>query len=235
MPINGRPFLDFVLDSLASARCEDVGLVIGPDQRADFAAYSESLSPGGRRSRVTLLEQLEARGSADAVRSASDWAGDDLFLVLNGDNLYPTDALEALASVDGPGFAAFDREKLVQSSNIPPERLAAFAIVTLHADGTLGRIVEKPSREEFESSGGAMISMNLWKFDRRIFEACRDVVMSPRGEYELPSAVQLAIDRGVRFTAIHAAGPVLDLSSRVDVEAVEKRLRAAHPRPATES
>jgi hypothetical protein len=49
---------------------------------------------------------------------------------------------------------------------------------------------------------------------------------SPRGELELPAAVQYAIDvLGVRFRVIHADAPVLDLSQRADIPIVAARLR----------
>ena len=73
--------------------------------------------------------------------------------------------------------------------------------------------------------------MNCWRFDGRIFEACRAVTRSARGEFELPEAVALAARRGVRFRAIPAAGPVLDLSRRADTADVERRLAGVDPRP----
>ena len=33
--------------------------------------------------------------------------------------------------------------------------------------------------------------MNVWRFDARIFAACRDVPRSVRGEFELPEAVMV--------------------------------------------
>ena len=73
--------------------------------------------------------------------------------------------------------------------------------------------------------------MNCWRFDRRIFDACRDVPRSARGEHELPEAVGLAVRRGVRFRAMPARGPVLDLSRRADAADVERRLAGMAPRP----
>jgi len=75
------------------------------------------------------------------------------------------------------------------------------------------------------------VSMNCWRFDTRIFAACRDVPRSPRGEYELPEAVGLAMRRGLRLRAVPARGPVLDLSRRADAGEVERRLAGAVPRP----
>ncbi len=66
--------------------------------------------------------------------------------------------------------------------------------------------------------------MNCWRFDHRIFPACRAVGISARGELELPDAVALAREAGVVFEVIHIEDAVLDLSSRADVSAVKKFL-----------
>jgi glucose-1-phosphate thymidylyltransferase len=78
---------------------------------------------------------------------------------------------------------------------------------------------------------GALVSMNCWRFDSRIFEACREVPRSARGEFELPEAVGAAVRAGVRFKAVPAHGPVLDLSRRGDTAEVARRLAACTPRP----
>ena len=68
-------------------------------------------------------------------------------------------------------------------------------------------------------------SMNCWLFDTSIFEACRQVPMSPRNELELPRAVQMGIDTmGMRFTAVRVSAAVLDLSTRSDIAEVQRRL-----------
>jgi glucose-1-phosphate thymidylyltransferase len=63
--------------------------------------------------------------------------------------------------------------------------------------------------------------MNCWRLTSEFFRACRDVQPSPRGELELPLAVQYAIDiLGMRFKVIFADTPVLDLSRRGDIPRV---------------
>ena len=73
--------------------------------------------------------------------------------------------------------------------------------------------------------------MNCWRFDARIFDACRDVPKSARGEYEIPEAVGLAAARGMKFKAVPARGPVLDLSRRADAADVSRRLAGVVPCP----
>jgi len=244
IPVHGRPFLDYVLSALADARVSDVALVVAPahdDLRDHYAAHPPS------RVSLTCIVQSEAVGTANAVLAAEPWTRGEPFLAMNADNLYPVAALRALASLNEPGLPAFDREDLVRSGNIPPERVLAFALVDVDDEGYLTRIVEKPahvppvgarheSRAENDAASAVrrkdqLVSMNCWRFDARIFDACRDVPRSVRGEFELPEAVGLATGRGVRFRAVPAQGPVLDLSRRADAADVERRLAGKAPRP----
>jgi len=233
IPLNGRPFLDYLLSVLADAGMHDVALVVAP-RHDEIRRYYTSTSPP-RRLSVSFVVQEEPLGTAHAVLSAEDWAGGAPFLVMNADNLYPVDALIALASLDEPGLPSFDRDDLQRTSNIPEDRVLAFALIDVDADGYLKRIVEKPASDEGwrRPSAGTMpgVSMNCWRFDARIFEPCRDVPRSGRGEYEIPGAVTLAMDRGVRFKTFRAEGPVLDLSRRADALDVARRLSGIRPRP----
>jgi dTDP-glucose pyrophosphorylase len=231
MPVGpaDRPFLDYVLGSLADAECADVGIVVAPEHDEMRRRYTIETIP--MRIRVVFVVQTEARGTADAVSSARNWAGADPFLVLNGDNLYPVDVLRSLAALDEPGLAVFRPDELSRHSNIPSERIGSFALVDVNEAGYLTRIVEKPGAERIAAAGDrALVSMNCWRFDARIFEACRDVPPSARGELELPLAVGLAIARGVRFAAVPGHGAVLDLSRRSDIAEVSRRLAGIEPR-----
>jgi glucose-1-phosphate thymidylyltransferase len=230
MPIGGRPFLDFVLSAAADAGLEHVAIIVAPDH-AELRRYYEVTSPP-RRVRVDFVVQPDARGTADAVLAAERWMEDDPFLVMNGDNLYPVSTLSLLREMREPGLPGFDPEDLVRSGNVAADRVRAFALVEQDADGYLTRITEKPSVEDMGRLGpAARVSMNCWRFDRRIFDACRHVTPSRRGELELPGAVTLAMTRGMRFRVVPAPGPVLDLSRRADAADLSRRLAGTRPRP----
>jgi dTDP-glucose pyrophosphorylase len=105
------------------------------------------------------------------------------------------------------------------------ERIGTFALLEIDAAGVLTRIVEKPGVEAMRAAGSdALVSMNIWRFDERIYPFCRDVPLSARAERELPQAVGLAIAQGMAFDVFPVQGPVLDLSSRADVAAVSQAL-----------
>lgn len=229
MPVgrDDRPFLDHVLSSLAEAGAGDVVLVVAPDHAIIREHYAAS-----RLSRVSVrfAVQPDATGTAHAVLAAKPLVGDRPFLVLNADNLYPVDVLRSLVDLDGPGLPAFERARLVEDSGFPEDRVAQFAVLRVDAHGWLAGIHEKPDVRNLEASGPrALISMNVWRFDGRIFDACRDVPCSTRGEYELPEAVGLAVTRGVRFRVLPARGAVLDLSRRADIARVAVRLGEQEP------
>lgn len=233
-----RPFLDYVLSALADAGCTQVCLVVAPDHSAIRDYYDGPGRP--TRLAISYAVQEIANGTARAVLSAQGFAGNDPFLVLNSDNVYPAPVLRALAALHGPGLPAFERDGLIRDSGFPADRVAGFAAIEVDAGGVLTRIVEKPGREYYDAalrlrSGHAgppiLISMNVWRFDERIFDACRDVPLSARGEYELPEAVALATSRGVAFTTFRASGAVLDLSRRTDVALVSERLASVEANP----
>ncbi len=225
----GRPFLDYALSGLADAGYTDVCLVIGPEHTPVREHYA---SHPARRITVTFAVQERPLGTADAVVAAQEFAAQGRFLVLNGDNYYPVEALRALRELDAPALAAFGRAALLADGHIPAERIARFAVVETDGAGYLRRIIEKPTEEELARlPGDIRVSMNCWLLDERLVQACRDVPLSPRGELELPLAVQRAVDAGVRVRAVPVDAVVLDLSSRADIAAVAARLAGTEPRP----
>jgi glucose-1-phosphate thymidylyltransferase len=220
----GRPFLDHVLHSLADAGIREVVLVLGPEHDA-VRAYYHGLEAG--RLAISFVIQPQPLGTADAVVCAEAWTGGDPFLVLNADNLYPVDVLARLAQASGPAAPGFEAKSLA----LPSARLATFALIERDDRGCLSAIAEKPGEAAVVAAGpGAFISMNVWRFDARIFDACREVPVSARSERELPQAVGLAVSRGLCIRVFPARGPVLDLSRRDDIPEVARRLEGAEVR-----
>ena len=219
----GRPFLDYVLSAVADAGFRHVCLVIGPEHDAIREHYTHGVEL--KRLRVSFAIQQEPRGTADAVLSAEEFAGGELFLVMNSDNLYPAEVLAELRQQHEPALPGFEREALIRDGNIPAERIASFAVLETQG-GYLRRIAEKPDEATLRALGDtAPVSMNCWLFAPGIFAACRAITASTRGELELPHAVQYAVDvQGERFKVLPVSAPVLDLSSRADIPAVAARV-----------
>ncbi len=224
MPLADRPFLDYLLSTLADAGCRRVCLVIGPEHQAIRDYYTQGVSL--QRLSIEFAIQEEPQGTADAVSAAADFAGNDPFLMLNSDNFYPLEACQALLGLSGPGVALFERDALLAGSNIPAERIAKFALGEVDSGGCLRKILEKPDAEALARLTPPLwVSMNCYRFGPSIFWACRSIPRSPRGEFELTAAVQYAIDvLGEKFRVVPLHAPVLDLTGRRDIAALEARL-----------
>ncbi|MEO8909794.1 MAG: sugar phosphate nucleotidyltransferase, partial [Gemmatimonadaceae bacterium] len=202
----------------------DVCIILAPDDRAIRDRYTRTAIP--TRFHVSFATQLEAVGTADALLAAEQFAAGEPFVVINSDNYYPPDVLAALRIAKEPACVGFSREGLSRRGDISAERIAAYAILNVSADGYLRGIIEKPDPSVFASLGSDQVSMNCWHLTSEIFRACRDVPPSSRDEIELPAAVQYAIDvLGMRIRVIPADAPVLDLSRRADIPIVTERLR----------
>jgi dTDP-glucose pyrophosphorylase len=227
VPIHGHPFLAYVLHELAEAGYGDVCLVV---RSADdpVAVAARALDP--RRLRLAFVHQPEPKGTADAVLAAEAVMAGEPFVVINADNIYPVAALRALRDLDGNGLIAFDPAALVARSNIPPDRVASFALIRSR-DGWLEGIVEKPDADTARAMAGAPVSMTCWRFGPSIFDDCRAIEPSVRGELELPDAVRHALARGDRFQVVTMAAGVLDLSGRHDIPVLERRLAGREPSP----
>jgi glucose-1-phosphate thymidylyltransferase len=226
MPV-GRPFIDYVLSGLADAGYRSACLVISPKHDA-LRNHVSALSGG--RLKIEVAVQPEPLGTANAVAAAEEFAGDDPFLLINGDNYYPAAALHGLRSLTGAGVAAFTPSGLARG-NIAPERLRQYAVLERDG-GRLARVVEKPSDEYLASRNEEiLIGMNCWRFTPTIFEACRSIPRSPRNEYEITDAVAHAIQQLAEpFEVLVVDEPVLDLSTRTDVVEVTRRLAGVEVR-----
>src|SRR3954465_4299032 len=81
MPVNGRPFLDYVLSGLADAGIVNVALVVAPDPQSLLDRYSGEARP--TRVDLSFVVQPAALGTADAVLAAEAWTAGHPFLTMN--------------------------------------------------------------------------------------------------------------------------------------------------------
>ncbi len=220
----GRPFLDYVLSALAQAGYQQVCLVVGPEHDAIRDYYGRKVQP--QKLKITFAVQQEPRGTADAVAAAETFAGSDPILVLNSDNYYPLEALRGLRDISGHGVALFEDQAMLTGSNIPADRLRQFAVGKIDRLGNMEQILEKPDEATLASLPRPLwLSMNCWRFGPSIFEGCRHIQPSPRGELELPDAVGYVMNvLGEPFRVVEVRAPVLDLSSRRDIATVKAKL-----------
>ena len=225
-----RPFLDYSLSVLADAGIREAVLVVGPEHDEMRSYFKRTAA--GRRVAIRFAVQEAPRGTADALAAAASAVDDAAFLVLNSDNLYPLAAVQALAALGSSGLVAFEAGALARGG-IEPERVFKFALLDISPEEQLRTIVEKPALDHpLAMRQEHWVSMNLWSFTPRIFNACTRIAPSSRGELELQDAVTFAMQEfGEPFHIVRSHEPVLDLSSRADIAVVGAHLATLHPQP----
>ena len=212
MPIDGRPFLDYVLG--VARRCRPA--FRRPRDRAGRQSGAVRTTRGPHAEwRWTSSIQPEPRGTADAVLAAEGWAGGRAIPGAERRQPLPRAGAQAISSPSRNPACPFSTGTIC-SRRATSRRSASSRSRSLEVDDG----VLTPHRREAVGCRHARRRRadarehELLAIRRRIFSACRDVEPSPRGEFELPLAVGLALRRGVRFRAVPARGPVLDLSRR---------------------
>ena len=222
IPID-RPFLDYVLTSVADAGYQRVCLVVGPGHNPLRDRYARM---SGGRLEFEFAVQQTPLGTAHALGAAAEFSGNDDFLLINSDNYYPVEPLRVLREIDGPGTVGFQSSGLITTSNIPAARIFRFALMEQDDCGYLRRIVEKPEPEAVEDfSETFLVSMNCWRFGPEIFAACRSIDKSSRGEFEIADAVSYSMQElGQRYRVVTSNASVLDLSFQADIVRVAERL-----------
>lgn len=181
LPIGGRPILEHIGNALPSQITELI-LVVGylGDHIRAFCGERFFGRP------VTYVHQERKLGTAHALKLCRNKLNGERFLLLYADDLHDRGGLDAML--------AHPRSLLV-AEHPEPRR---FGVVTLHPDGTIAGIAEKPERPLSNLvSTGAMV------LDRRIFNY--EPELHPNGEYYLTSMFDKMI-RDVPMMAVETTG-----------------------------
>jgi len=188
LPVLGRPMVGRVMDTLLAAGIRDFVVVVRPDD-AEIEVFLDLVREAGAT--VQTVVQEEPLGAAHALAQAAPFIQED-FVLSSCDNLVPVEHIQALME----HLRGADTTAVLSLMRLSPEQLARSSSVVLR-DGLVTHIVEKPPPGEAPSDVGAIM---VYAFTPRILDYLSRVGLSPRGEYELPDAIQMLMswDGGVR-------------------------------------
>ena len=175
LPVAGKPIMEHLIDEIVRAGIREFVLVVGYEE----ARVREYFGDG--RSRVISIEyrtQPRATGTASAVGMVKDTVGGP-FLVINGDSIIAGSDIARVAQLQGNQLGVKRVER--------PEQ---FGVVELEGERVV-RIHEKSANPPSN-----LANAGLYLFTPDIFDAIAATAVSPRGEYELPAAIDALIARG---------------------------------------
>lgn len=206
--VQNKPFLYYVLSNLKEAGIKEMIIVIGHKKELmqEFAeTYKDEFS-------ITLVDQFEKfgdkYGTAVPIEAVKNIVGNEDFISIYGDNLYSPEDIKEFKKGNGYHYIG-----VLKHSN--PEK---YGIAVTDGNELLLKIIEKP--KTFISD---LINTGIYKFTPEIFDEVKKVTPSPRGEYELTSAIQSLADKK-RVKIIKIKKYWLDFGNPGDIIKVSKFL-----------
>ncbi|MBI1372733.1 MAG: NTP transferase domain-containing protein [Phycisphaera sp.] len=182
LPVYDRPMIYYPVTTLLNAGIDDVLVVTGGEHAGDFL----KLLKNGKQLGVRHLEYAYQEGNggiADALKLAEDFADGGRVCVILGDNLierHIRDAAEAFRKQ--PSGA-----RLLLKEVPDPQRFG----VPRFDGGDIAEIIEKPADppSRFAVTG-------IYFFDNDVFEICKSLRPSGRGELEITDVNNHYLRRG---------------------------------------
>jgi glucose-1-phosphate thymidylyltransferase len=184
VPVANKPVLFYALEAMRDAGIEDVTILVSPGSTgAEIRARTGDGSDWGLR--ISFVEQAEPLGIAHAVLTAQEQIGNSPFVVYLGDNLLRDGIVQMVDE-----FRRSEPEALILLTRVPNP--SAFGVAELD-DGRIVRLTEKP-----EQPASNLALVGVYMFEPEIFDVCRTLEPSRRGEYEITDAIQGLVDQGKR-------------------------------------
>ena len=184
------------MDDLERLGVDEVIFIVG-HLRAEFEAWVAAEYPDLRCHHV--LQEVQD-GTAGAIRLAEPWVDEEVLIIF----------ADAVLEVDYGLIREIgaDYDAIIWAKEV--EDYQRFGVIVTNDDGTMQRIVEKPSEPV---SKLANIGLYYVRDHRLLFEGIHDTITrgaGPSGEYFLTDAFQYMVDHGSRI----ATAPVRGLVGR---------------------
>ncbi len=180
--VHDRPMVLFPLECLVAAGICDALVVTG---RAHIDAFARLLGDGSRlglRS-LSFVAQDGEGGIADALKQGEAFAGGDRVCVLLGDNIFG----RSLRGPAGRFAAQRSGARLLLAESAHPRD---FGVARIEG-GRIVEIIEKPTNPP-----GRLVVTGAYFYDAAVFDICRSIVPSSRGELEITDVNNVYARRG---------------------------------------
>jgi glucose-1-phosphate thymidylyltransferase len=204
VPVANRPVLMYVMDNLADAGIQEIGVIISPETGKEIQA---ALGDGSEwRAKFTFIAQDRPGGLAHAVATAQSFLGGSDFVMYLGDNLIGMTIRESVAK--------FEADRTVAASVMLKEvaNPSAFGVAEVDSAGQVTRLVEKPKEPK---SNLALVG--VYMFRPAIHEAISQIEPSARGELEITDAISRLIELGGKVQFARLTSWWLDTGKKDDL------------------
>lgn len=171
LPIYDKPMIYYPIETLVTAGIDEIMIVTGGSSAGDFLRLLGNGREFGLRD-ISYTYQEGEGGIADALKLCEHFAEGQPVCVVLGDNIIEDDIAPFVARFHAQGEGA----RLLLKKVDDPER---FGVPELDGDRIV-RIEEKPMMPK-----SSYAVTGIYMYDRRVFDYCRELVPSVRGELEI--------------------------------------------------
>lgn len=208
--INGRPAIEYSLESAASADVEEVILVVGYRAEEIINGYGNRY----RDKRLRYVIQTEQKGLVHAIECAREAIDGDDFMLLLGDEILVNGRHQALLNEFRKGevfalcgvLSVEDREIIKRTYTL-----------ILDGNNNIYRLVEKPRNplNNYMGTGDCVFKNDIFNYIEYT------AVHHQRNEKELPDLIQCAIDDGKVVRSFTICDRYTNINSKEDILAAE--------------
>lgn len=182
LPVFNKPMIYYPIQCLVNAGITDIQIVTGGNSAGHFLQLLGNGADFGLKQLNYAYQQGEG-GIAEALKLAEPFAKGEPICVVLGDNIIEGNIKKAVEDYKKQGGGA----KILLKEVHDPER---FGVATVK-DGKVLKIVEKPKQPETN-----LAVIGIYMYDPSVFEICRTLKPSSRGELEITDVNNEYISRG---------------------------------------
>jgi glucose-1-phosphate thymidylyltransferase len=185
LPVYDKPMIYYPLETLCRAGIKDIMIVTGGNSAGDFLRLLGNGREFGLEDIAYTYQEGEG-GIADALKLCEHFAEGQRIVVMLGDNILQKDITPYVRSFEAQGSGA----RILLKEVPDPQRFG----VPVFKGERIVAIEEKPSAPR---SPYAVIG--VYMYDRRVFDFCRRLKPSARGELEITDVNNAYIKEGDLF------------------------------------
>jgi len=185
VPVYDKPMIYYPLSVLMLAGIRDILIISTP---TDLPGFERLLGNGNRLGiNIEYAEQPRPEGLAQALTIGRDFIGDEPCCLVLGDNIFY-----------GQGFGGMLAQAVADAENgaatvfgYPVDDPSRYGVVSLDADGSPLRIMEKPTEPESD-----LAVVGLYFYPSGCSDVAATVKPSARGELEITSVNEAYLSSG---------------------------------------
>ena len=185
VPVYDKPMIYYPLSVLMLAGIRDILIISTP---TDLPGFERLLGNGNRLGiNIEYAEQPRPEGLAQALTIGRDFIGDEPCCLVLGDNIFY-----------GQGFSGMLAQAVADAENgaatvfgYPVDDPSRYGVVSLDADGSPLRIMEKPTEPESD-----LAVVGLYFYPSGCSDVAATVKPSARGELEITSVNEAYLSSG---------------------------------------